>query len=431
MSMTDREPRTESTSDEAASESLRWLLRLRWIALVGQLATIALSKFFVSIELWVPGLVIGLTATALSNLLLHCYKTTWVRAAPRIILFYLALDVVTLTAMLYWSGGVHNPFTSFYLLHITIAAVLLPRSRAVLLSLLAFGGFGLLYATGEQSCHAIPLSSGISQEAHFQGMLVAFILTGTCIALFVGRLQAELRRHADALIQSRLRLAEVEHFSSLATLAAGVAHELATPLGTIAIASRELENTTRTQCQSLACLEDARLIRTEIDRCRTIIDRLGHGADRGAVPVTEALSAAAIMDRLRANLPPAHAARLSIVVETTCTIHTTSELIQSLNTLVKNACEADSEGHPVEVRVYEQKEWLSFEVRDRGAGMDDATRSRVGEPFFTTKPQGQGMGLGLFLVRMFATRNGGRLEMDSHPGKGCCMTLRLPTTTRV
>jgi two-component system sensor histidine kinase RegB len=220
-----------------------------------------------------------------------------------------------------------------------------------------------------------------------------------------------------------------ERFASLATLAAGVAHELATPLGTIAVVSRELEHTACNQCLSHTCRDDARLIRAEIDRCRTIIDRLNADSTAGIGDVPVALPLAQLSAELRPFLSSAHAARLHVALSpsTGDVLHLPkSALLQSLAVLVKNACEADTSGHPVLLRVESAGGHLAFVVEDRGPGITAAVSSRLGEPFFTTKPVGQGMGLGLYIARMFAERLRGRLELRPGSGGGTTARLTLP-----
>jgi two-component system sensor histidine kinase RegB len=103
-------------------------------------------------------------------------------------------------------------------------------------------------------------------------------------------------------------------------------------------------------------------------------------------------------------------------------------LLQSLAVLIKNACEADESGRPVRLRIGVENGILKAVVQDEGAGMAEEVAARAGEPFFTTKPPGQGMGLGLFLARMFAERMKGRLTIRSVPNKGSTVSLEFPAT---
>jgi two-component system sensor histidine kinase RegB len=316
-----------------------------------------------------------------------------------------------------------NPFTSFYLLHVTLAALLLPATSTLGIVALITSGYTWLYFGGPAWFGLAPFAGGtISPELHAHGMFVAIGLTSVCIAYFVGRTQ-------DALRSSELRLTRRERFAGLATLAAGVAHELATPLGTIAVVSRELERTACTQCLNSACRDDARLIRSETDRCRLIIDRLNADSTAGIGDAAEPLRLAHLAAELTPFLTAAHAGRLHFPLPPAGDANflaPKNALLQSLAVLVKNACEADLTGRPVILSVELDATTVRFSVHDSGPGIAPDHTTRLGEPFFTTKPPGQGMGLGLYIARMFAERLHGRLDLLPAPAGGTVARLVLP-----
>jgi two-component system sensor histidine kinase RegB len=272
------------------------------------------------------------------------------------------------------------------------------------------------------------VQTGKLMEHHLQGMLVAFALTSAAIAYFVVRVNELLRESERELARTRLLAAQNERFAALTTLAAGVAHELGSPLGTIAVASGELARAAREPGNADAVAEDARLIREEVARCRRILDRMNRDSTGGAEEEPQPTNGEEIVAQVSAQLRPAETARLKITDQTTGVRWRLPRalLAQSVANLVRNGCEASPAVAPVELRLQAEAGLLVIEVRDGGSGIASEDFSRLGEPFFTTKPPGQGMGLGLFLVRLFAQRVNGALEFESEPGRFTIARLRLP-----
>jgi two-component system sensor histidine kinase RegB len=249
-------------------------------------------------------------------------------------------------------------------------------------------------------------------------MWVAFGVAAVFIETFVTRVSRELGR-ARAVAQRNERLA------SLATLATGAAHELATPLSTIAVVARELE-----RGLDGAPLADVRLIRSEVDRCREILT--GLAADAGAttgegfvaVRARELLEAA--QSGLKAAVPIRLAAADAAELELYLPVRAAA---QALRGVLKNAQQASPPGAPVEVRARPRGDALEITVEDRGAGMSPEVASRAGEPFYTTKAPGEGMGLGLFLTRVVLERLGGSIAVHSARGRGTRVVMTVPAAT--
>lgn len=412
------------------SITLSWLLRLRWVAVAGQFASLGVAAFGLDLDMpWIPLLVV-LALTGGSNLFLQ-HQTSpdspdseWKMAAV------IAMDVVLLSVMLFCTGGASNPFTSFYLVLVALAAMALSLRWLAIIVALCTAGYLLVWKFG------LPLNGpdGIGEIGcpgyglHLQGMAAAFFLTALCIAFFVQKMNRSLRGRDAALAEAETKAARADQFSALASLAAGVAHELGTPLGTIALASRELERTLEQQCGSGETLEDARLIRQEVERCRRILDRLDQRSTSGTGDAPAPLTAAELVSALKSALPDAMLQRLSFRDETDGAImHVPQQpVVQSLLILIQNACEADTAGSPVDLIVSHGADGLCMRVLDRGPGLSPAARKHAGEPFFTTKPPRQGMGLGLFLVRTLALQLGGSLSHEPRTGGGTTAILLLP-----
>jgi two-component system sensor histidine kinase RegB len=406
---------------------LHWLLRLRWLSFAGQVVVCSASYWLLQLEL--PLAILGscMAFTALTNVAVWFKRTDIEAYSHWVIPALIACDIVVLTIMLYFTGGAHNPFSTLYALLITIAAILLPAWAAWSAVGLCGLGFSLLF----RSQHFLLDRDGVrccdDLDFHLQGMWVSMVITGAAVAYFVTRLRADLERHRLQIANSRERDERQRRFSGLATLAAGVAHELATPLGTIAIISKDLERQACTVCKDSACKTDARLIREEVARCRAILDRLD---ERAAVDMQklETLPLREITRRLPNLLDESHAQCIEWEIEPSEAIASipVDPFLRSLAVLVKNSCEAAAAGPQVHITLKRTPEQLRISVRDNGTGIEPEIRARLGEPFYTTKAAGSGMGLGLFLVRTFVENMNGSLAIQSEPGSGTTVSIVLP-----
>jgi two-component system sensor histidine kinase RegB len=259
-------------------------------------------------------------------------------------------------------------------------------------------------------------------------MWVALTIAASLIAYFVARVSGALRAREAELSRAQQLAARNEKLASLSTLAAGAAHELGTPLGTIAIAAKELERSVRAAPEE--AIADARLIREELERCRAIVQRMSANAGQALGELAEPTRTLTVIAALRARIGEAAFAALDTQIDDAALEAPVQGLVQVLANLVQNALQASTpEGERVVLRSDRVGGAVRFTVQDRGRGIRPLDLDRVGEPFFTTKPPGQGMGLGLFLARAFAERQGGQLVLASEEGKGTRVTLELPGAT--
>jgi two-component system sensor histidine kinase RegB len=262
-------------------------------------------------------------------------------------------------------------------------------------------------------------------QLHLQGMWVAFTVAAAFIVYFVTRIQRALAaREADLETERRLASAN-EKLASLATLAAGAAHELSTPLSTIAVVARELEcRATNTEADR----DDVALIRSQVDRCRQILDRMSADAGQGPGEGFTRTTVAGLLTSAANDVAARPAVRLSLdgpEAPVTIPIDTVARLVRGL---IRNAQDASAPDTEVLVRGTVANGELRVSVEDQGAGMTSDLLARVGEPFFTTKPLGKGLGLGLFLTRTIAERLGGAIVISSRPALGTVVSLSLPAT---
>jgi len=393
---------------------LRTLILLRWLAIGGQLLAITLAhrRYGLDLPLGLCYLVVG--AAIVANLIAVFVFPENKRLTELEALLTLLFDVAQLALLLYLTGGLTNPFALLVVAPVTISATILTLRSTVLLGVTAIGLITLL------TFFHLPLRLR-SGEVLMVPPLIEF---GTWLAIVIGigflgiysrRVSVEMRSMSEALLATQMALAREQKLTDLGGVVAAAAHELGTPLGTIAIVAGELE---RQLEGSLA--EDARLIRSEVARCRAVLDSLAarSGDVLGASP--ERLDLVALANALREKLPSARAKRLVVTGEGSA-LAPRAPLLQALEVLVQNAFDASGPDADVELLLSDDR----VEVRDHGAGMDAATLERACEPFFTTKPEGVGMGLGLFLARSTAEALGGTLMLTSKVGEGTRAVLSL------
>ncbi|MFW6052204.1 MAG: sensor histidine kinase [Myxococcota bacterium] len=431
--------------DAGSGIGLRWLIRTRYAAAGAEVAALLLARFVFGFALPLAPL-LGLVAIALATNAALSWR--WRDADPPEVWLggALLLDTAVLTALLQLSGGAANPFSALYLVYVALAAVLLrPRWAWALVaaSVLAYGalfidpvevpelsghGAGNHAAHGQHAAH----HDHAGYSMHLYGMFVAFATAATLIAYFVTRIASALEARDRQLARARERMARSERLASLTTLAAGSAHELGSPLATIAVVAKELEREAAELPEGSPIGDDARTIRAEVDRCRAILDRMaaraGDAAGESPRPIRLGDLVRGTLGRLGSGA--SERVRVDLAGDAETVVVPCGAVSQALRNVLANALEASPAGVPAELTARADAEHAVLIVRDRGPGMDAETRARATEPFFTTKETGRGMGLGLFLAQTVIDRVGGSLAIESAPGRGTTVRIELPREVR-
>ncbi|MEQ1829138.1 MAG: HAMP domain-containing sensor histidine kinase [Pirellula sp.] len=438
-----------------------WLTQLRWIAVAGQLLVIGFVWFVLRVPLPIVPMFILVAVTAASNTALWLWAKQLQRESsmnPRLtnvarrdakpnydddsigvraIGVLLAVDVITLSALLYCSGGAANPFTFFYFANIAIAGMILPRIWAWGISLLTILGCLVLLNRAftlevfEQSALSPQAEWGITKFA----FLIAFATCCAVVTYFVSMLAMELRFRETELAQVEQQRERSQRLEALATLAAGAGHELASPLSTIAVVAKELSRNLDKTDAPPSVRRDVDLIRQELNRCKEILHRMKSGAGEAAAEnmhpvsireiVNETVTAMREPQRVDVVMPPEMEKRQGLLPK--------QALSQALRNLLQNGLDASKLDQHVQLHVMAvdkdgsstEDVWL-FTITDQGAGMSDEVQRRIGEPFFTTKDVGQGMGLGVFLTRNVIQGLGGELRFEPTPAGGTICRVTLP-----
>lgn len=441
-----------TTRAEHHYANARWLLKLRWVAVIGQLATIGGSIWLFQAQIpmaWAMGVVISLTVV--SNLFLMFWFQRWQQIdrfleqdpSPLpwnlVLGLVLIMDMLSLTALLFTTGGPNNPFCLFFFVNLSLSALLLNRAGAWAVNVLTILCFGLLMF---EHYSIIQLDMGLNRLRGHQivslnhlGLFVAFATCSSVIVYFMTRLTDELRLQQAEVRRAQQLQANAEKIEALGTLAAGTAHELATPLSTIAIVARDVEQAFEEHPPQFPgaqeVIEDVHLIRSQLERCRRIIDRMSsHAGETIGESITETsiadlatLILDGLLERDRVQL------KLSPSAATGCLRVPPEAVAQAFRGLVQNAIDADPSGKPVLIEVAPQQEGWLWTIRDQGEGMTAQQLARISEPFFTTKPPGKGMGLGVFLAQNVIRRLEGRIDFASRPGQGTIVSVWLPRST--
>jgi two-component system sensor histidine kinase RegB len=411
---------------------------------VGQLITIGVAILVLQVELQALPLLAVVAFTAVSN----SAFAFWLRSHSgshnsvadeirdiRVLVVVMTLDLVSLTLLLYLSGGPANPFVIFYLVNLSLTAVVLPSRWGWTLTLFAIGCLVALFfdpvslpVLGEPVRTVLPFVRTPSLQE--LGLIVALAACGSVTVYFITRVTRELQQREFQLRIAEMQRSRSERLEALATLAAGAGHELASPLSTIAVIAKDLAKHLEGTQVPDTVIEDVGLIRSELDHCRRILNEMSSSAGQATGEVMQSVTVHELIeevlhvvrrrDRVEAEFVGA-AGDTDVVVPLVGTA-------QAIRGIVRNALDASPASENVSLTITTDADNLRIQVVDQGTGMTSDVLARASEPFFTTKEPGQGMGLGLFLAHNVLGRLGGEFTLKSESGVGTTAIIRLPLT---
>jgi two-component system sensor histidine kinase RegB len=409
-------------------ETLRSIVLMRTIVVCAQLSVITFAHVYLGIDLQLPPVLLVIGLLVLLNIA-SCLRLRQVRALHLIghleLLMQLLADVAALSAILYFSGGATNPFVSFYLPALAVAAALLPWQFALLLAILAITAYSLLTNL------YVPLQIHDTERAinlHLAGMWANFAASALLITLFVARLSSTLRQRDAELAQARERHLEHERLIALGMQAAHVAHEIGTPLSTVAIIAGELRHEAA-QTPALHPYRDEFVtIESQIAICKTALDRMGAQANETpGAPVSMSATSwlRQFITEWRLRYP---AVRLQLTLpEESRSIQVSTPLSQILTVLLDNATQAAAgNDSAISLSLSHAPEQVVIRIEDHGAGIVPELLERLGQQAVPSRRGGQG--IGLLLAFTAARQIGASIRLESPVNgshSGTCATLSI------
>ena len=413
------------TSDAGSELKIRWLWQFRFAIIIGQVLMLLAAWLIKSHEVHFFPVLLILTIELVENVVLIRVGRRGGTIHATAIGAVIMADIILLSAVLYCSGGTMNPLTIFYLVEVVATAVLLGDAWTWFAAGESIFCYGLLFfMPGNAMPPMGPDTGDASLRLHLIGMLVSFIIAALCVASFITLLQSDQRKLSRQLLRARDRTRRMERFTALTAIAAGAAHELGTPLATIAVAAGEMNREIQRRETLTDLQHDIELIESQVQRCREILEQL---SPAGAVGnPRETVSIAEMVQAVLAGFSEGDARRVQVKMRDAGTYPLPARrLIQGITALVQNAFDASPADAEVGLCIERIEEMLIFTITDSGQGMSADALEHYGEPFFTTKPDGRG--LGVFLVRELAIEYGGMLRAENISPCGVRVRLELPT----
>lgn len=376
----------------------------------------------------VLSLVFILAALLIINLITGWWLYNRKQVTDITLIWQLVIDVATFTAILYFTGGASNPFGWFYLVPIFIAATLLPGKAIWLITALSMSGYTALMffyepitQTGSHNMH-MQHDDGFHQ--HIIGMWLGYMLTALLVAYVVARMANSLREQDQHLAQARENALRDERLVALGTLAAGTAHELGTPLSTIAILVNEMKDI----CDTPQSDEYLDIIREQVDRCKMALTTLSHSAGEELMSGGELLPVqqyiASIIEQWQKQRPATKLVLNHDINNLEMYILAEQTMTQALINILNNAADASAE--LITLQVTQKEDKICIDVMDNGSGLDSMIQTHAGKQTYSSKQQG--LGLGLFLAHASIERLGGQIFLANQQQGGAIVKIILPLT---
>lgn len=424
---------------------LRRLLWLRAIAIVAQGAALTLAYRVLGMELQWPPMIATVAALTALNLL------TWLRlrnsrpVSNAELFAQLCADVLALSVLLHYGGGSTNPFISLFLLPLVIAAATLPHGYTWAMTALTTGCYTLLMKyyvplampqdedmSGMDHAGMDHMNHGMAAmdmgthdsifDLHVFGMWLGFVISAVVVAYFVVKMAHAVRERDAALAHAREETLRNERIVALGTQAAGAAHELGTPLSTLAVVIGELKHDPAMQPEWRDSLDT---LDGQVRACKRILDKLLAHAQDGETRQSLEQFLAETLDEWQLLRPTVHYRHRPSGTQPAPELRIDPALRAALLNLLNNAADASPDEIDIETRWDAHDFTLS--IHDHGRGLTPEAAERAGSAFFTTKEQGRG--LGLFLANATVERMGGKVRLFNREGGGATTEIMLPLKT--
>jgi two-component system sensor histidine kinase RegB len=406
------------------------ILRLRWLAVLGQLAAIFIVLQGLEFDLPIVPCLVIVSLSAVVNLGLQIAFNPMERMEPLYAAALLALNLVELAALLYFTGGLQNPFSFLFLAPVLISATALPVRFTIALGLLAVAcasALGFLYLPLPWDAEE-PL---VLPPIYLLGVWLSIVLAIGVTSLYAFQVTEESRKLSDALAATELVLAREQHLTQLDGLAAAAAHELGTPLSTIVLISRELERTFAGNGQEAA---DIKTLREQAQRCRDILAKITQLSSTGA-PFDSMKLSTLIEETVAPHRDFGVAIKVRIAVAATREPVGTRNpaILYGVGNILENA--VDFARSEVEVNAWWNADTVEIVVSDDGPGFAPEIIKRIGEPYLSRRPHAEdsqsehgGLGLGVFIARTLLERTGATVSFSNRvfPDHGAVVQIFWP-----
>ncbi len=419
--------RKARAADAAAGlKNLHQLIQLRWFAVIGQIFTIEVAHYSLALRLPLVQMLLVVGCLALYNAASWLRWRSGLRVRPVELLLALLVDVAVLTVQLYLSGGAGNPFVFLYLLQVTLGAALLRSRHVWTLVLVTTLCLALLTRFHLPLPLAVDFSRGLASP-YVLGLLVCFVLNAALVVVFMSRIGRNLRQRDARLAAARQRAAEQEHVLRMGLLASGAAHELGTPLSTLAVILGDWQHDPQLARNPQVRQEVAEM-QAQVQRCKAIVSGilLSAGEARG-----EASAQTSVCQFLDTLVQQWRTTRTVAVFEYDNRFGQDQPMVAdaTLQQMVFNVLDNAREASPGWVRLQAGRsadgQSLQIAVSDRGPGFAPAMLRQPGTPYQSSKGRAGG-GLGLFLALNVARTLGGGMQAQNLPDGGACVTITLP-----
>jgi len=405
---------------------LRTLILIRWIAVMGQTVTVLAVHFGLGFKLPLALCLAVICALALSNAFLSIRRVAPSRLDDRAAALLLGFDVVQLALLLYVTGGLQNPFAILVIAPVMVSATILSRAATIALTLLAVASITVLAVFRT----VLPWSPEplALPSVYVLGIWTALAVASVFFSAYVWSVSEEARRMYDALAATQTLLARQQRLSALGGLAAAAAHELGSPLATIAVVAKELS---RELPADSPLAEDVGLLISQSDRCRDILAGIARTPESRSDEPFDRLPLSQLVE---ATAEPymGPAVDVEIIIEDDVTgdepvIDRSPELLSGLGTLIQNAVQF-ARDHVVVSLSWDDRT-LEIAVQDDGPGFSPAVLDAIGEPFISTRAgDSEHMGLGIFIAQTLLAGLGAELSFANLPGAGAEVVIRWPRT---
>ena len=414
-----------SAADAAEKKNLLLLIQMRWLAVAGQVGTIALVSLGFGIDLPLP----QMGAVILCLVALNAVSLMRARRQSRVtnlqLFIELLFDVTALTVQLYLSGGGTNPFISLYLLQVILGAILLEAWSSWVI--VAITSASYLWLIKAHRTIMFPHDSRGFFNLHLHGMFACFLLAAILLVFFISRISRNLRDRDANLAKLRQQTAEEDHIVRMGLLASGAAHELGTPLATLSVLVNDWQ-----RMPSLAndseLVQDIGEMQAQLARCKAIVSHVllsaGEARGEGTVRTTVNSFLDEVVREWRTTRSPAALDyRNNFGVD--APIVSDTALKHVVFNVFDNALEASPGWVGISVRRADGA--LVVAVEDRGPGFSAEMLSEFGRPYASAKEHA-GSGIGLFLVCNVVRKLGGTVAARNRSGGGALVEVDLPLT---